>query len=396
MRNLFKPLLAVKSKKGYSFITAVMVTLFSAWLVFDATKVRVTLAQDNTEETIKTHGKTVADLLDEAGIQVGEHDYLSHDQDARLKDGMEIQYKQAEKVHVNVDGKSEVYYTTEDTVGEFFRSIDLDLSEHDVSNFAEDAEIESNMTIDVQKAFQIDVQDGKDKMEFWTVTQTVEQFLDEAGITLNKLDKVSPKLDQVITKDTKVRITRVVEKEKEVEEVIPYTVEEQKDASLEKGKKKVVQEGQEGRAKVTYKITTENGKEVDRKLLKEEVLEEAVKEIVKVGTKEVASTTATGMPDGGGKVLTMEATGYGRDCTGCSGITATGIDVRKNPNLKVISVDPNVIPLGSKVWVEGYGVAIAGDTGGAIKGNRIDVLLPSEAYAAEHWGRRTVKVKILE
>ncbi|GAA3326735.1 hypothetical protein GCM10020331_063860 [Ectobacillus funiculus] len=55
-------------------------------------------------------------------------------------------------------------------------------------------------------------------------------------------------------------------------------------------------------------------------------------------------------------------------------MTATGIDLRKDPNMKLIAVDPKVIPLGSKVWVEGYGEAIAGDTGGAIKGNRIDVL----------------------
>jgi len=84
------------------------------------------------------------------------------------------------------------------------------------------------------------------------------------------------------------------------------------------------------------------------------------------------------------------------DCKGCSGITATGIDVRNNPNMKVIAVDPSVIPLGSRVWVEGYGEAVAGDTGGAIKGNRIDVLLPSEAYAAQNWGRRTVQVRVLD
>ena len=57
--------------------------------------------------------------------------------------------------------------------------------------------------------------------------------------------------------------------------------------------------------------------------------------------------------------------------------TATGINLRSNPNLKVIAVDPSVIPLGSKVWVEGYGYAVAGDTGGAIKGNKIDLFMPT-------------------
>ena len=93
------------------------------------------------------------------------------------------------------------------------------------------------------------------------------------------------------------------------------------------------------------------------------------------------------------QTLTVEATAYTADCEGCSGITATGIDLRNNRNAKVIAVDPNVIPLGSTVHVEGYGTAIAGDTGGAIKGNRIDVHMPTTEEALE-WGRRTVNVTV--
>ena len=94
------------------------------------------------------------------------------------------------------------------------------------------------------------------------------------------------------------------------------------------------------------------------------------------------------------RTLTMEATAYTAYCTGCSGITANGTNLRANPDLKVIAVDPRVIPLGTKVWVEGYGEAIAADTGGAIKGNKIDVYVPTndQAYA---WGRKSVTVKVL-
>ncbi|MEK4228102.1 LysM peptidoglycan-binding and 3D domain-containing protein [Solibacillus sp. FSL H8-0538] len=95
------------------------------------------------------------------------------------------------------------------------------------------------------------------------------------------------------------------------------------------------------------------------------------------------------------KIVTMEATAYTAYCEGCSGITANGTDLRANPDLKVIAVDPKVIPLGTKVWVEGYGEAIAADTGGAIKGNKIDLFMPhkSDAYT---WGRKSVTVKILD
>ncbi len=91
----------------------------------------------------------------------------------------------------------------------------------------------------------------------------------------------------------------------------------------------------------------------------------------------------------------VSASAYTASCKGCSGITSTGINLKKNPGLKVIAVDPRVIKLGTKVYVEGYGYAIAGDTGGAIKGNKIDVFIPNRTGALK-WGRKTVKIKILK
>ncbi|MED1419156.1 LysM peptidoglycan-binding domain-containing protein [Bacillus smithii] len=96
-----------------------------------------------------------------------------------------------------------------------------------------------------------------------------------------------------------------------------------------------------------------------------------------------------------GETFTMTATAYTANCGGCSGVTATGMNLKANPNAKVIAVDPSVIPLGTKVYVEGYGEAIAGDTGGSINGNRIDVFVPNEQQA-RNWGVRTVTVKVLK
>ena len=94
------------------------------------------------------------------------------------------------------------------------------------------------------------------------------------------------------------------------------------------------------------------------------------------------------------KTLTVKASAYTPYCKGCSGFSATGINLRKDKSLKLIAVDPKVIPLGSKVWVEGYGIAIAGDTGGSIKGNKIDILVQDKATAYK-WGRKTVTLKVL-
>ncbi|PGZ07546.1 enterotoxin [Bacillus cereus] len=121
---------------------------------------------------------------------------------------------------------------------------------------------------------------------------------------------------------------------------------------------------------------------------------------VKTAAKPAVKAAQTSEPSGG-RELTVEATAYTAHPSENGGtyggrvLTAMGHDLTANPNMKMIAVDPKVIPLGSKVWVEGYGEAIAGDTGGAIKGNRIDVLLGSDS-AAQKWGRKTVKVKILK
>ena len=118
----------------------------------------------------------------------------------------------------------------------------------------------------------------------------------------------------------------------------------------------------------------------------------AQKPVQKQPVKQEQQTQST--QEESGKELTVEATAYTAFCNGCSGVTAAGIDLRANPNQKVIAVDPSVIPLGTKVYVEGYGEAVAGDTGGAIKGNKIDVFMPEKSDAL-NWGRKTVKIKVL-
>jgi 3D (Asp-Asp-Asp) domain-containing protein len=99
-------------------------------------------------------------------------------------------------------------------------------------------------------------------------------------------------------------------------------------------------------------------------------------------------------PKKSAKVITVKATAYTASCAGCTGITKTGFNLKANPTKKIIAVDPTIIPLGSKVYVEGYGKAIAADIGGAIKGKRIDVFIPSKK-AAVKFGVKRLKVTIL-
>ncbi|HHT7238695.1 TPA: cell wall-binding protein EntC [Bacillus cereus] len=127
---------------------------------------------------------------------------------------------------------------------------------------------------------------------------------------------------------------------------------------------------------------------------------EAANKAQKPATQQpVAKETETSAPSSS-RELRVVATAYTADPlengykAGDQVKSALGHNLTANPNMKLIAVDPSVIPLGSKVWVEGYGVAIAGDTGGAIKGNKIDVLMPDKGTSS-NWGRKTVTVKVL-
>lgn len=105
-----------------------------------------------------------------------------------------------------------------------------------------------------------------------------------------------------------------------------------------------------------------------------------------------APAPAPSTPTTSGRTIQMQSTAYSCAESVNTFYTALGIDLRQNP--QVVAVDPSVVPLGSMVEVSGYGIAIAGDTGGAIKGNIVDVHFPTVEQCIQ-WGRRSVTLTII-
>lgn len=384
---------------------------FSSVIVFEAMKTTVVINDNGIEKKVQTYVKTVADVLDEVGITVGKHDDLSHSLDAEVESGMTIDYQTAKQVTMNIDGDQETFYTTKDTIKDFLHHHHLNFTEHDELSHELDEDIKDGMQIDVTKAFQMTVDNGGQEKEYWTTGGTVEQFFAENDITYDKSshDKLNVKLTDEIKEDMKIKLVHVEKDKEEIEEAIPFEIEKRKDDSLEKGKKRVISEGKEGLAVKTYVVTKENGKKVDKKLDGTEIKEESKNKVVAVGTKEnpkddgnlvtlsskKSKNNQSNNSPKSNKKMTMSASAYTASCNGCSGHTSTGIDLKANPNKKVVAVDPSVIPLGTKVWVEGYGEAVAADTGGNIQGKRIDLHFPSKG-AALAFGQKSVTVKILD
>ena len=142
------------------------------------------------------------------------------------------------------------------------------------------------------------------------------------------------------------------------------------------------------------KTTKESPKDRDKRLAKERKIQaQKLAEKRKKEKEERAKELAQSAPQNvSGRTITMRSTAYTSDPSENGGYstTAMGTAIRYG----VAAVDPNVIPLGTRLYIEGYGYARAEDTGGAIKGNKIDLVFGSKSQS-NNWGRRTVRVTIL-
>ncbi|WP_427109134.1 ubiquitin-like domain-containing protein [Lysinibacillus xylanilyticus] len=397
MKNLF--LGSLRSKQTViSIISLVLFVSVISFVLYQGTKKSVTLDADGEKIEVTTHAKTVEQLLQDQNIDVAEHDKISPSLNTKIVNGLAISWEQAKEVTISVDGNQSKVWTTETQVKDILKEASIEVSEHDSLAQGLDTEIGADNKIDIQKAFQVLLVDGVNKRQVWSTSTTVANFLKQQGIQLNEFDRVENNLKDVITPQSKITVVRVEKVIDVVEESLDFAIEKKQDASLQQGKQKVVTAGQNGLVTKTYEVVKENGQVVAKNLQSKNVVKESKKQVVAVGTKTVVASAATvsrgSSEPASGKEFYVTATAYTPNCTGCSGISATGINLKSNSGLKVIAVDPSVIKLGSKVWVEGYGTAIAGDTGGAIKGNRIDILVQSESQAS-NWGVRKVRIKVL-
>ncbi|MEN0664696.1 ubiquitin-like domain-containing protein [Caldifermentibacillus hisashii] len=361
--------------------------------IYQGTKKNVSLTLNGNKKEIKTHAETVHELLGELKINYKKQDYLSPSVNAKVKDNMQIVWKPAYMVILKLNGEEKKVWTTRKTVKEFLAESEIAIKEQDQLSVPLEAKIKQGLIINLDTAFQVVVNDGGEERTVWSTSTTVADFLEQQGIKLNELDRVEPGLDQMIGENVPINIVRVEKVTDVVEEPLEFATVTQKDSNLESGKQQVVQEGKTGKVQKTYEVILENGQEVSKTLISENVMENATDKIVAVGTKEMTQLVSRGTETG--KEFYVSSTAYTASCNGCSGKTATGIDLHANPGAKIIAVDPSVIPLGTKVYVEGYGYAIAADTGTRIKGNKIDVFFASQSDAYR-WGQRTVKIKILQ
>lgn len=304
-------------------------------------------------------------------------------------------YAWAEKTVTLVDdGKVREITTFGNTVGAVLRQEGIRLGTQDVVTPTEQEKVVDGMVIDIERAVSVSITVDGGTRKILTRYKTVEKVLADAGITVDGNDIVKPGLSARVVTGMDIKITRVEIKTEEMEVVIPYRIRRLCDYNLKAGESQIEQEGQPGLELQTWRVTLHDGKEVKRTLVSAVMKKAPRDKIIRVGMlNTVTISPGRGTVSRAGEEyhikdsFIVRATAY----TYTDNNTATGVP----PRVGGIAVDPRVIPLGSKLFVEGYGYCEAIDTGGLIKGKRIDVFFPTYDQAI-NWGVKNVKVYLLE
>ena len=387
--------------RGHSKRFIAIISILAASILFygftlpsadeDFSLTSVTIIDGETFFEVETTGYTVMDALAVADITVDDDDILSMQPQEPIKDGDTITVTRTKTLYLTTSGKTFEILTTEDTVGDAL-------------------------------------------------------FAD--GFLVGKYDEVIPHVDTPVKDGMTVFVTRVYVELLEVTEEIPYAEKTVENHQKPIGHKAVIQAGKKGEVLRTFKKISKEGAGVTATLIGETVIAEAVDEIVEVGTKKTATApngasyippdgsmtlisgkTADGIPHSAmpamkqnnsktiisgntaitaygtftfSKRIECKATAYEGSAASngqWAGQTATG----RKPVYGVVAVDPRVIPLNSKLYIESadggvswiYGFSVAGDTGGAIKGNRVDLCYHTldQCY---YFGRRDCIVYVLD
>ena len=328
---------------GPKLIFIAMLILMCTVIVFVNSRKKITVSFDNGKTLqIVTFRSNLTKMMEDNNINLGPKDKVTPGVNSRIKDGERIFIKRAVNIEILADGR--------------------------------DCKIKS-------------------------AEKDVKTMLKKEKIAYSDVDKLSQPLSRKLYGGMKLVITRVNSEVVRNIQSIDYDTVVQNDDNMVKGDKKVVQQGETGVKESTYKIIYEDGKQVSKDLLNEVVSKDPVKQIISVGTLGVISASR-----GGSiyytKTLNARVTAYsaGYRSTGKNpgdsgyGITATGTAAVRNSNgYSSIAVDPSVIPFGTKLYIPGYGLAVAVDIGGAIKGNSIDIFFNSESEA-DSWGVKRLTV----
>lgn len=337
---------------------------------------------ENTQ-TIWTLQPDIASVLFEAGIKLNRSDQILIDdrsysiqelEGMPLAESIEIARQRSLTIH---DGtKTMEIMTGAKTIGKAVEEAGITLFENDKVDPPLGSWIVPNQEIKIHRAKPYTIQVDGMRIEISSHHTSPLDILEEAGIGLSGQDYVQPDIDATLESGDTIEVYRITEG-LEIQEVpLPYSSILVGTDELEIDQRAILNQGVTGILQQQTRIRYENGSEVGRSPAGKWVSREPIDEVVGYGTNIlVRSLDTTSGPIEYWRVVRMQVTSYTAASAGKSsdhpsyGITASGLPAGTG----VVAIDPNIVPFRSKVYVEGYGIGFAGDTGGAIKGRIIDL-----------------------
>ncbi len=302
------------------------------------------------------------------------------------------------EVIIDDNGTAASYKVYSRTVEDVLSETGLELKEGDKLSCKPEDAARNLGKISIIRAKTVTVAFNDETKTVRTISETVGALVEELDITLGDENLLLTDAKTPVSENLKVEIIAKNYREIKETESIPYETKSIANGNMKKGTSKVVTAGVNGAVEKTYKVLEHNGQVIEKVMVSEEVKKEPVSKVVEYGTV-VASITNRGDTSGRtkdfsySKVLEMTAYSYSG-----GGLTATG----KACAVGRVAVDPRIIPLGTRLYIEAwdgsswtYGYAVAEDTGGAIKGHKIDLYRNTESECI-NFGVRKARVYVLD
>ena len=341
--------------------------------------VPVVIDADGRERVIYAHTESPADLLAEANVSTGRYDSITLDP-PRITDPagtrMRIVVRRARAVLLEVGGIRTTLYSHANTVGEAVLEAGIRVYRADRLTPDGTTPLEHGMHIALERSIPVNVRLDGHTLRTRTHRTRVGEVLADLGVTINGQDYTMPALDASLSEEMDIQVFRVTESVIVEQSPVPFDTVWQGDPNSEIDTTGLLEEGAPGVLERRIRLRYENNQVVERRVEGESMILAPKNRVMGYGTKIVVRTLQTGSgPVDYWRVVRMLATSYSASTAGVSpssphyGRTRTGIPMRDG----IVAVDPSVIRLNSEVYVPGYGVGLAADTGGAIKGKRIDL-----------------------
>lgn len=403
---------------------------------YQTLRIQVTLDIDGVEQRVFTHQPTVRALLLDRAIVLRPEDVVSPALDTPLSDGLRITIRRAQPVVIVADGQERLVYTLATVPADVLAEAGVLLNPHDtlrveapsladppgtlyrlmvgravevvleeknlITRFYTDAPtvgealtragihlyladriypdpatpIYAGLHIRLERSIPVTVLVDNHILPTRTHRDRVGDVLADLGIVLNGKDYTQPDWDAPVTDGLEIKVVRVEERVYVQQSPIPFSTEWRPDYDLELDHQALLEEGEPGVLEQRIRVRLENGREVARWIEGESVVKPTKNRIMGYGAKVVLRPLVT---ECGTvyywRVIRVLATSYSASTAGTPpdspwyGRTRTGLPM----GYGIVAVDPDVIPLHTKLYIPGYGCGAAEDTGGAIIGRRVDL-----------------------